>query len=59
MENNLVSQSAINPTTNFCGKLNFHATEYNKQNSINYNDILSQTISSSANFSKRWMITAA
>lgn len=44
----------INPTTTFAANLTFMSTEYNKQNSINYNDILSQTISSSANFSKRW-----
>lgn len=44
----------IDPTMNLAANLQFMSSDYNRQNSINYNDILSQQIYSSANFNKRW-----
>jgi hypothetical protein len=39
---------------NLAANLQFMSSEYDRQNSVNYNDILSQQVFSSANFSKRW-----
>ncbi len=44
----------IDPTMNLAANLQFMSSEYDRQNSVNYNDILSQQVFSSANFSKRW-----
>lgn len=44
----------INPTSSLNANLSFMSNSYLKQNTLNYNDRVSQTISSSANYSKRW-----
>src|SRR3989339_701463 len=44
----------INPTTRFDVNLQFLSSNFLRNNSINYNDILSQDITSNATFSKIW-----
>jgi len=44
----------INPTTRLDVNLQFLSSNFLKNNSINYNDILSQDITSNATFSKIW-----
>ena len=44
----------INPTTRFDVNLQFLSSDFLRNNSINYNDILSQDITSNATFSKIW-----
>lgn len=44
----------INPTTRFDVNLQFMSSKYFNNNSISYNDLVSQDIVSNATFSKRW-----
>ncbi|MGK9476037.1 putative LPS assembly protein LptD [Melioribacter sp. OK-6-Me] len=44
----------INPTTQLNANLQFSSSSYLQNNSINYNDILSQNLISNATFTKRW-----
>ncbi len=44
----------INPSTRLDVNLTFVSSDFFSNNSINYNDILNQTITSNANFSKVW-----
>ncbi len=44
----------INPTAQLNVNLQFYSSTYLKNNSIDYNDILSQNIISNATFTKRW-----
>ncbi|MGK9368908.1 putative LPS assembly protein LptD [Melioribacter sp. Ez-97] len=47
-------RQTINPTTQLNADLRFSSSSYLQNNSINYNDILSQNIISNATFTKRW-----
>lgn len=44
----------IDPSTQLSVNLQFYSSSYLKNNSIDYNDILSQNIVSNATFNKRW-----
>ena len=44
----------IDPSMNFAANVRFQSSNFSRNNSISYNDILTQQIYSTANFSKRW-----
>lgn len=44
----------FNPTTSFDANLQFQSGEYFSQNSTNYNELLTQNITSNATFRKNW-----
>jgi lipopolysaccharide assembly outer membrane protein LptD (OstA) len=50
----LYHNQQINPTSRFDANLQFQSSTFFKNNSTNYNDLLSQDIISNATYSKRW-----
>ncbi len=50
----LIHNQQINPSTRLDVNLRFLSSDYIKNNSTNYNDLLNQNITSSANFHKSW-----